>query len=354
MKNVAVTFPCDSCRNIICADCSQLSASELKCITLQKRILKFHCTKCRNNEFNESLQYIIKDKEEIINNKNDIIKMMQEKLDKFESEYTCRIPSYADMLKQSSSKIIEAAPQNVPDIIITPKSPQNIQITKTEILNNINPSNLNVGIRSLKLTRTGDVIIKCRNKEEFEVLENEAKNKLETNYKIEKTTLKKPRFKILNYQQELTPEEIETAIRSQNKAIEEIKVTFIKKGKNGPSTVFGECSPSTFRQLMDQKKVFIGWERYPVLEDLTVPRCYQCQEFFHKKQNCTNTPICPLCGDEHEKKDCTNKKKVCANCLKSNDKFNKNYSVDHHATDFNCPTMQFHINLAKRKINYNG
>ncbi|KAG5869909.1 hypothetical protein JTB14_028400 [Gonioctena quinquepunctata] len=264
------------------------------------------------------------------------------------------MPTYSEALQQSSNTFSNISPPNAPDIIIKPKIPQDVEKTKNEIINTINPSDLKIGIRSLKSTKSGSVIIKCKNKTEFEILENEIKNKMENMYNIEASKMKKPRIKIPMFQQNLSKEEIETSIKQQNEALDEIKVTFIKKGKNNKSTVYGECSPSTFRQLMRLNKVFIGWERYSVFEDLTVPRCFQCQEFYHKKQNCPNKLICPLCSEEHEQESCPKIKKVCANCVKSNDKYKLKNSVDHYSTDTNCPTLQFHINLTKNKIDYSS
>lgn len=59
-KQKTPCYPCDAYKYLVCVECS---ASEIKSLPLQRRVLKFHRTKCRNNEFVESLQYIIKDKE---------------------------------------------------------------------------------------------------------------------------------------------------------------------------------------------------------------------------------------------------------------------------------------------------
>ena len=75
-------------------------------------------------------------------------------------------------------------------------------------------------------------------------------------------------------------------ILRQNETLNDFKVTFVKKGINGQNTIFGECSSLTYGHLMYEKRIFIGWDRLPVFEDLSVSRCFQCQEFYHKKQNC--------------------------------------------------------------------
>lgn len=84
--NRCSSLQCDLCRNTYCQECSELSASELKCIPLQKRLLKFHCKKCRNYELVDSLKECIKDKDAIIIAKDEIIQLLREKLKKYESE----------------------------------------------------------------------------------------------------------------------------------------------------------------------------------------------------------------------------------------------------------------------------
>lgn len=41
-------FPCDSCKRWMCNNCSDLSASEVRCLQLKKRVLKFCCSDCES------------------------------------------------------------------------------------------------------------------------------------------------------------------------------------------------------------------------------------------------------------------------------------------------------------------
>lgn len=350
----APCFSCDACKNFVCMECSELSASELKCMPLQKRVMRFYCRKCRNNEFVESLQYIIKDKEIIVDDKNKIISMLQEKLRMYEQVEDCKLTArtFAGAVKGNQETAIVPKPQNVPDVVIKPKNAQDSKRTRDDIISNINPADLKIGIRNLVTTRSGSVVIKCKSKKEAEVLQNIARDRLEDSYTVETSKMRKPRVRITNFGQDLTREEIEASILQQNEGLKDFRVTYTRRGRNGQNTVFGECSPSTFRQLMQVNKVFIGWERFPVYEDLSVPRCFQCQGFYHKKQDCRKKLVCPLCSEEHEQRDCPGQKKVCINCVSSNGRFRLKNNTDHHSTDLRCPTLQYQINLLKNKIDY--
>lgn len=104
---------------------------------------------------------------------------------------------------------------------------------------------------------------------------------------------------------------------------------------------------------MEHKKIHIEWSRCPVYEDLTVTRCYNCQEFYHKNNKCTKKIVCEYCAEEHKAEMCQKNIRKCNNCLQANNKFNRNYKVTHATTDPDCPSHKYHIELLKSKIEYN-
>lgn len=347
-------FPCDSCRNLICLECTELSSSEIKCLPLQKRLMKFHCIKCRNNEFIDILKNTINDKECIINDKNEIIRMLQEKLADMEAKINeAPKPLYSDVVCDTEKRKINHK-FNIPDIIVKPKGKQDSGKTMIDINQNINPANLKIGVKNIRTTKTGAIIMKCQSKIEMEILEQEIKNKLGGAYEVEQTKMRKPRVKIVNFNQDLTTEEIENCIFEQNGLMGEFKITYIWKKKEDQITIYGECSGTTFTQLMKNKKIFIGWQSYMVYEDLGVPRCFRCQDFYHKKQQCNHKLVCPICSGEHEERECPKDKVCCNNCMNSNKKYKTAYSINHHTTDHECPTLNFHIKILQNKTNYHS
>ncbi|KAG5892375.1 hypothetical protein JTB14_035989 [Gonioctena quinquepunctata] len=47
-KNEDDLWNCDSCKRPLCSKCGGLTASEVKCLQLKKRVLLFFCDDCRN------------------------------------------------------------------------------------------------------------------------------------------------------------------------------------------------------------------------------------------------------------------------------------------------------------------
>ena len=221
--------PCDSCRRLICNNCSGCSASEIKCLSLHTRLLKFVCTKCRNYDLIDCLQNTIKDKEQIISDKNEIIRMLQNKLKQFEEndKATNQQISYAEAAKTNTGD--NERRTNYPNIIVNPKIIQNSNKTKLDLCKNINPTELKVAMKQIKETKQGSVIISCQTRKGVQILEQAIKEKLNNNYEIQLTKMRKPRIKITNFTLNMTNEEIDNSIVEQNEIQGEIKTTYIRK-----------------------------------------------------------------------------------------------------------------------------
>lgn len=340
-ENKTSYINCDSCKDIICLDCSELSATEVRCFTLQRRILKYHCKKCRKFEIVEVLQNTVEDK-------NEIIKLLQEKIDSLEKNTK---PSYGTVLKQVTPATLPIK-KNLPEIIVKPKQHNSSNQTKKDVNKNINPAELKVGIANIKTTATGNMIITCQSKNESEILKLALDRKIKNEYCIDLVKLRQPRIKIVNVNGNYNNEEFEKSLKIQNHIDDEVEVKYVRKNKNGTKTFFCECTPKAFHQLMNYKKVCIGWEMYMVYEDLNIPKCYKCQEYYHKKSICKNKIVCPICSEEHEEKDCSKKEKFCRNCSESNKKYKTNHATDHENYSMDCPTLKHHIERLRNKTNY--
>ena len=241
-------------------------------------------------------------------------------------------------------------------LLIKPKTELNAEESKKIIFNSVNPSNLKVGIESYRETKKGGMIMKCKTKDELETLKKAAMDKLGHDFLVEIPKKKLPRLRIVGYKGKQNIDELEIDIRKQNRWIQandEFKVTYIKKyTRKRSSTIFLECVPEMYFKAMNMSRICIGWERYQVYEDLNVLRCFKCQGFNHKSDNCRQNETCANCADQHSTDTCTNSVKKCINCSIANDKFNTLYNVNHASTDVNCPSTQYHTDLLKSRIDY--
>lgn len=85
-------------------------------------------------------------------------------------------------------------------------------------------------------------------------------------------------------------------------------------------------------------------------------QCFKCNGYYHKNTACTNNITCAYCGKEHTRKECnlvpTGTGKKCINCETSNQKYKTNHNLEHEATDPACPTLEYHLEVLRGKINY--
>lgn len=99
------------------------------------------------------------------------------------------------------------------------------------------------------------------------------------------SNLKLPRIKTVNYNGNLNKADLE--VDDDN-----FKITYIKSVRTkNTQTILAECSLGLFHKMMNSKKIFIGWERYPIYEDLKVPQCYKCQYFTLRAQYATTKGV---------------------------------------------------------------
>lgn len=356
-------FLCDGCKANICTKCSKVTASEIKVLELRNgRVMKFLCPKCLQSDTFTLLHQTIDDKETIIQSKEDIIALLRAKISDLEkaAEKQINVPqSYSSILRtpaeNTESKKLN---NNIPHIMIIPKQPQKAELTKKDLLVHIKPSELKVGIKNTRELKNGGVILKCHNKEDVEKLRIEAESKMKE-YEIQLTKLRLPRIKIPGYDGDMDIGEIESCIREQNYFINEqdkINVTFLRPNKqNKTRTICCEVSPHLFNKLMNMKKIIIEWERYPVYEEISIQRCFNCQEHYHKNNKCLNRKtVCEHCAEEHPSMECSRTRLRCINCEKANKKYGHGHNINHAASDPECPTYKYLIQVLRSKIDYGG
>ncbi|CAH1108331.1 unnamed protein product [Psylliodes chrysocephalus] len=88
------------------------------------------------------------------------------------------------------------------------KSKQDLSVTKTDMVENINPINFNVAIIKVKNVRNGGLVISCENSEEMDKFKELANEKLASSYTIKEVPALNPRFKIVGMVECLSEEDI--------------------------------------------------------------------------------------------------------------------------------------------------
>lgn len=88
--------------------------------------------------------------------------------------------------------------------------------------------------------------------------------------------------------------------------------------------------------LLNRKRVCIEYERYRVVQHITMVRCFKCQVFGHMTGKCTGTQACAICSEDHQTKGCKSDTLKCSNC------YSRDPSADHNhrADSADCPVFK--------------
>ncbi|CAG9761200.1 unnamed protein product [Ceutorhynchus assimilis] len=145
---------------------------------------------------------------------------------------TIQSKTFAEALKSRDERMNAQIKAQSPSLIIKPKQKQNSEKTKNDLKEKIQPNLLKIGIKNMRETKRGCVVVKCTEKNDIEKLKQAAENSLGGGYDIELPKLNSPRMKIVGYNGDLAQNELEHTIRQQNEWIEdgeELTINFIKK-----------------------------------------------------------------------------------------------------------------------------
>lgn len=348
--------------------CAKISAKNYKLMTQLANIVTWYCDDCKpkirkilDNGMSdgalELMERIVKVEEGIY-----------EKINKLEKNITSssrlgnQTTSYAEAAStpgtvKGDQRRLKSS--NAPGIIIKPTDAnQTSNETKKEIKSNINPSNIKAAIKSINDIKHGGIIIKTDTEESNKKLILEINKKFKDKYTAYATKKYKPKIKIVGLPNNYTKEELIRDLCNQNSFInetDEIDITYTIQTKKKTWIIFAEVSGDVFHRLMDKRYVNVGWDSYPVFEDIYIKQCTKCQQYGHKREKCTmQQPTCKYCGEQHSGNECNvdGKNYKCANCEHANDKYNRTYNSNHATDGDKCEIRQSKIDRYRGNINY--
>lgn len=131
-----------------------------------------------------------------------------------------------------------------------------------------------------------------------------------------------------------TKKMIESIIQGTKREIKIIRKIETKQGK---INWLLEVDEEGKRILLELKRICLDFDRYRVVEYVSITRCYRCQKYGHLSVNCTEEPHCAKCASsEHAMKDGKSEEETCSNCY-----FEDNEGDCKHRADSNvCPVFQ--------------
>lgn len=221
----------------------------------------------------------------------------------------------------------------------------------------MNPSELGIGITSIKKAREGSVIIKCRSQEEANKLRTNLDSKIGQNYVTRIPDKKMPRIKIVGFEEEYDEQELISRLKRQNIGTittdSEIKLIVSKKMVKTHFAII-ECDPGTYAKVIQdgEGRLYLDCRSCRCYEYLGVIRCYNCNGYNHIFKDCKERKLCANCGNSgHDAKDCKNNPE-CSNCKLCNTKYKLNLKTTHGVYDVQCPTYQRYQDKERQKTQY--
>lgn len=252
-------------------------------------------------------------------------------------------PSYADKVKQ-----------NDPVVLVVPKQDQTAQATQKVVMELMDPTE--IPVQNMRNAAKGTIVLEGRSKDDLDIIQKYASEKLGTTYEVKLSELQKPRIIISGMNEKLSGEEIVTKLKRQNKLMEnaELRVVSIF-GKNTFSAVV-EIDCDGFNTIMsdERKRLNIGWSSCNVKEYVNILSCYKCQGFSHKAKDCKKERACKKCAGKHDIRECKSKVIKCTNCTQANKKLNLNLRTNHIAGSKICKVLERRVNISKKRVQYNA
>lgn len=355
-------YQCDGCKEVLHKGCSNLSASEARCMNLQKRIMRLLCRNCI--QFMEKLPTLINTIEEMRQELNSV-KEIVSKTDKeiSENKIVKQISGgsqgrHENVLKSYSEVVQSQANKEV--LIVKPKEKKLHNEVKKDLINNVDPIALNVDVKMGRNLRDGGVILECINEGSINTVKDKIVKDLGNNYNVSVPKKINPKMKIVNVPSVISKdkEELKRKIVNQNNIDSErnnfkMDIIHISNEYRNRFNILIEVDLETYNKFMEMVEVNISLYKCKIFEFLNVRKCYKCCGFNHISKNCTaENQICPKCSGPHEQKNCQSNAKQCTNCLKANNKFNLNLDVNHTVWDRMCPCLIKVEKAKKNKTNY--
>lgn len=118
---------------------------------------------------------------------------------------------------------------------------------------------------------------------------------------------------------------IENLIKGPGRDIRIIRKIQTKQGRNN-WLVDVDSNTKTF--LLEKRRICIDFERYRVVEFVSITRCFKCQKFGHLANRCDGQLHCTKCAGEHNIKDCKSEKTTCSNCYFEDATSDSNHKAD--------------------------
>jgi len=153
----------------------------------------------------------------------------------------------------------------------------------------VNPTEIKVGITSLKSLRDERVIIEVGSKKVIETLGEEIRERCGEELEISIQKLRNPRLIMLNIPADITLVNVKETLVQQNYELllkeGSIEPKFCYTTKRGTRNLVTEVDSGTRKKLL-QTKVKLGWAISKVDDYVIAKRCLRCSRYYYTYKEC--------------------------------------------------------------------
>lgn len=212
--------------------------------------------------------------------------------------------------------------------------------TLTYVKKKLNPSDHSISIQHVKLIKNGGLAIVVDDKEQANKICDEL-NKTER-LKCSVKHKRNPYIKIKAVPQSTSDEQIVNAIKNMHSCSRlneaDPKVVYKTRISKDRSHVVVQLCTLLWQEMVKTGYLSMDWERYKVVNEVPIKRCYKCQQFGHVSGNCSGALTCSFCAGNHSVYECKSISTTgrCSNCMKNRSKIDDN----HPAYSVECPLYQ--------------
>lgn len=148
--------------------------------------------------------------------------------------------------------------------------------------------------------KNGKIVIRGSRNEDLVSIKRRIEDEMEAKAEAVMGKLRNPRVKVVGIARDFETSELLEDIIVRNGFEDSTGIEIVHTYKrNDRTTAILEVTPKAYQQIMDRSKLFIGWQKCPVYDDLNVGICYKCCGYNHTSKKCTKKEVCAKCTGEH-------------------------------------------------------
>jgi hypothetical protein len=184
-----------------------------------------------------------------------------------------------DCNRKLYSSVAAGVPERKYKLSLGSKLNQPLDMIKKLLKTKVNPTEIKVGVTSLKSRRDGRVIIEASSKSEIETQGEKIGEKYGEELEVNIQKLKNPRLFLLNMPEDITQENVEEILRIENPELDlkegDIRAKLCYTTKRKTKNLMIEVVSGTHKKLM-QARIKLGWSICSFDDYIVAKRCFCC------------------------------------------------------------------------------